>query len=48
MQLIKLAILSFVFFFLLITGISFFSLLNIRISRAVNLVGSVDSILPHP
>lgn len=45
MRLIKLAILSFVFFFLLITGISFFFPSHIRISRAVNLAAPVDSIL---
>lgn len=45
MRLLKLAILSFVFLFLLITGISFFIPSHVKISRAVNIKAEKDSIL---
>lgn len=45
MKLIKLAILSFVFLFLVVFGISLFIPSHIRISRAVNIKSSADSVL---
>jgi hypothetical protein len=44
MKLIKLAILSFLFLFLLVTGISLFFPSQIRISKAVNLLANRDSV----
>jgi hypothetical protein len=44
-KLIKLAILSFVFLFLVVLGISLFIPSHIRISRAVNIKSSSDSVL---
>ena len=44
MQLIKLAIISFVVFFLLITGISLFFPSHVRISRAADIAAPVDSV----
>lgn len=44
MQLIKLAIISFVVFFLLITGISMFFPSHVRISRATDIAASIDSV----
>lgn len=44
MQIIKLAILSFVILFLLVTGISLFIPSHIRISKAVNVQVPVDSV----
>lgn len=44
MRLIKLALLSFVFFFLLITGISLFFPSHIRISKAIDIAHSADSV----
>jgi hypothetical protein len=44
MRLIKLALLSFVFMFLVLTGISLFIPSHIRISRATNLLAERDSI----
>jgi len=46
MRIIKLALISFVFFFLLITGISFFFPSHVRISKAVDIQAPADSILP--
>ncbi len=45
MRIIKLGIISVVFFFLLLTGISLLFPSHIRISRAINLKGDRDSIL---
>jgi len=45
MRIIKLAIISFVFFFLLITGISLFFPAHIRISRAIDINANKDSVL---
>jgi hypothetical protein len=45
MRLLKLAILSFVFLFLLITGISLFIPSHIKISRAVNIKADKDSVM---
>ena len=45
MRLIKLAFISFVFLFLLITGISLFIPSHIRISRAVNIKANQDSVM---
>lgn len=47
MRLLKLFLLSIVFFFLLITGISLFFPSHIRISKAVDINGSRDSVLQH-
>jgi polyketide cyclase/dehydrase/lipid transport protein len=44
-KVIKLAILSFLFLFLIVFGISLFIPSHIRISRAVNLKSSADSVL---
>ena len=44
MRLIKLAIISFVVFFLLITGISLFFPSHVRISRATDIAAPVDSV----
>jgi hypothetical protein len=44
MRLIKLALISFVFLFLVVTGISLFIPSHIRISRATNLLADKDSI----
>lgn len=44
MRLIKLAIISFVVFFLLITGISLFFPSHVRISRATDIVAPLDSV----
>lgn len=46
MRIIKLALISFVFFFLLITGISLFFPSHVRLSKAVDIQASRDSILP--
>lgn len=45
MRLIKLAILSFVFLFLLVTGMSLFIPSHVRISRAVNIKADKDSVM---
>lgn len=45
MRLIKLAFISFVFFFLLITGISLFFPSHIRISKAVDIAKPRDSVI---
>jgi hypothetical protein len=45
MRLIKLAILSFVFLFVLVTGISLFIPSHVRLSRAVNIKADRDSIM---
>ena len=44
MRIIKLAIISFVFLFLLITGISLFIPSNVRISKAINIKAEKDSL----
>ena len=44
MRFLKLAFISFIFLFLLITGISLFIPSHIRISRAINIAASGDSI----
>jgi hypothetical protein len=45
MRLVKLGLLSFVFLFLLVTGISLFIPSHVRISRAVNVKATRDSIM---
>jgi Polyketide cyclase / dehydrase and lipid transport len=45
MRLIKLALISFIFLFLLITGISLFFPSHIRISKAINIKAGKDSIM---
>ena len=44
MRVIKLAVLSFIFLFLLVTGISLFIPFNVRISKAVNMHAEFDSV----
>ena len=44
MRLIKLALLSFIFLFLLVTGISLFIPSSVRISKAVNIHAAFDSV----
>jgi hypothetical protein len=44
MRIVKLAVISFVMFFLLITGISLFIPSNVRISKAINIAAPRDSI----
>lgn len=45
MRLIKLAILSFLFLFIVITGISLFIPSHVRISRAINVKGAVSAVM---
>lgn len=44
MRIIKLALLSFIFLFLLVTGISLFIPSNLRISKAINMLTNMDSV----
>ena len=47
MRLVKLAIISFIFLFLLFTCISLFIPSHIRISKAINILGPKDSVMAH-